>query len=276
LRDSFVSKCKPVLDNRAERLRSRAMDETTVAPVILFLALTAASLGALFAHSRFPAHVRDADTLSTVRTCAALFALMTSLVLGLMISSARETFESVDHGAHEFATSLILLDRTLEHYGPDADNARSALYRYVQRDLKYVAPDAPYGAADRKAEQLLDAVGDDVSALSPADARHIALWNNSEQEYQQLVGLRWTLVEQAGGTIPDSLLILLSVWLVAIFANFGFCAPRNGVVIATLVLSAFLVSSAVYLILDMDVPYSGPIKVSVVPLERALAEMQPH
>jgi hypothetical protein len=49
----------------------------------------------------------------------------------------------------------------------------------------------------------------------------------------------------------------------------------NGTVISVIVVYALTVSIAVNLIVDMDHPFTGFVKVSPVPLERALAEMTP-
>ena len=91
--------------------------------------------------------------------------------------------------------------------------------------------------------------------------------------FQNVVRRRWTLIEESEGTIPNSFLIMLTAWLVLIFASYGYRAPRNAVVAITLVISAFLISGSIYLILDMDVPFSGPIKISPAPLLRAEEQM---
>ncbi|CCV15159.1 DUF4239 domain-containing protein [Mesorhizobium sp. STM 4661] len=59
-----------------------------------------------------------------------------------------------------------------------------------------------------------------------------------------------------------------------IFGSFGFRAPRNPIVIGSFVLAAALIACSLYLILDMNVPFSGPIQISPAPLQRALAEMK--
>ena len=38
---------------------------------------------------------------------------------------------------------------------------------------------------------------------------HVSLWNNAQQQLEQIIKLRWTLLEDAQGTIPVPLLILL-------------------------------------------------------------------
>ncbi|TIT63102.1 MAG: DUF4239 domain-containing protein, partial [Mesorhizobium sp.] len=40
------------------------------------------------------------------------------------------------------------------------------------------------------------------------------------------------------------------------------------------IVSAALVAAALYLIMDMDIPFSGPIQISPAPLQRALAELK--
>ena len=58
-----------------------------------------------------------------------------------------------------------------------------------------------------------------------------------------------------------------------IFVSFGLFAPRNGSVIAALFVSALSVASSIYLVLELDQPYSGLIKISSVPLRVALDQL---
>src|SRR4051812_47140160 len=99
--------------------------------LFVFVCLTGASLGALFFHGRLPAHHRHDDTQNVIRLIANIFVVMTSLVLGLMVNSAKSRFESINRDLHTFATDLILLDRLLSLYGSDADDTRRRLVIYV-------------------------------------------------------------------------------------------------------------------------------------------------
>lgn len=67
---------------------------------------------------------------------------------------------------------------------------------------------------------------------------------------------------------------MLAAWLTLIFASFGYRAPRNPMVIGMFIISSLLIAASVYLVLDMDVPFHGPIQISDEPLRRALAVMQ--
>jgi hypothetical protein len=97
---------------------------------------------------------------------------------------------------------------------------------------------------------------------------------NDAREQRKAVELRWALVEQAEGSLPTPLLLMVVGWLVLIFGSFGYRAPQNAVVLTSFVLASALISGALYLIVDMDAPFGGPIQVSSAPLQRVIAEMR--
>ena len=82
-----------------------------------------------------------------------------------------------------------------------------------------------------------------------------------EQRYQTL--------SQIGSNVQWPLLFIMIFWLSLIFASFGLYAPANRSVLAALLLSALSVGAAVYLIFQLDQPYSGLIKLSSAPLRTA-------
>ena len=80
----------------------------------------------------------------------------------------------------------------------------------------------------RKAEALLNDVGNGLRALNPADAgTRLALKQRAEQRFETVYEMRWALVEQSEGTIPLPLIVLLAAWLVLVFASYGYRAPRT-------------------------------------------------
>jgi hypothetical protein len=244
------------------------MHEIVVAAAI-FLCLVAASLGALLVSEKLPARYRHDDTYNVVRLAANIFVVATSLVLGLLLNSAKNTFEAVDRNLHAFATDLVLLDRTLRHYGPEASEVRQRLTAYVRQAIDGTwADDGSRVLDDRRAERLLDDVGDALAAIRPSDPVRAELWREAQVNLQSVVKRRWALIEESEGTIPTPFLVMLSAWLVLIFASFGYRAPHNAVVATTLVVAALLIAGAIYLLLDMDQPFAGAIQISPAPLHR--------
>jgi hypothetical protein len=63
---------------------------------------------------------------------------------------------------------------------------------------------------------------------------------------------------------------VIALWLAVLFWSFGLFAPRNGTVIAVLILAAASVSACVLLILEMQTPFTGILRVSSAPLHYVL------
>ena len=122
---------------------------------LAFLSMMGAALLGLFSKTRLPSEHLQGDIRRVVRRVANLFVVMTSLVLGLMLNSARDTFETNNRDIRTLATELILLDRTMRALGPEAEDARRHLVEYVQTSLK----GANVLEEDPQAEASLEAAG---------------------------------------------------------------------------------------------------------------------
>src|SRR5215813_5232632 len=228
-----------------------------------------AALLGLFSKTRLPSEHLQGDTRRVVGRVANLFVVMTSLVLGLMMNSAKDTFET-NRDIRTLATELILLDRTMRALGSEAEDARRHLVEYVQTSLK----GANILEEDPQAEAALEAAGTSLRAIRVSDEQKVALWNDARQLYRQVVRQRWIVIDEYGGTIPPLLITMVILWLAIIFASFGYQAPRNTIVTASFFLAALLISATLYLILDMDTPSSSMTQASNVPFQRALAQLQ--
>lgn len=240
-----------------------------------FTCLLAASLLMMQLYPKLSARHRDEDTNTVVRLVANIFVVMTSLVFGLMINSAKNTFEGIDAGMHGYATSLIIFDRTLKNYGEDAQNTRNHLAAYVERAIANpYRGDEALQHRTSPATQFLDEIGVALAAIKPHNRYQETQLSDLRQQYHSLVEQRWRIVEQSEGTMPLPLIGMLVAWMTLIYASFGYRAPRNPMVVSMFTTSAMLIAASVYLVLDMDIPFHGPIQISDAPLRRALAEIQ--
>ncbi|WP_028630077.1 bestrophin-like domain [Metapseudomonas resinovorans] len=241
----------------------------------VFICLSVASLTMMHFYPRLSLRHRDEETNTVVRLVANIFVVMTSLVFGLFINSAKNTFESIDASIHAYAADIIILDRTLRTYGSGADAARRQLTTYVREAI--ANPSRSNDALQRRvsgAVRYLDDLGDELAAISPTDRYHETMLADLRQQYHSLLQKRWQIVEQSEGNIPSPLITMLVAWMTLVFASFGYRAPHNPMVVTMLLVSALLFAGSVYLVLDMDIPFSGPIQISDEPLRRALAEIE--
>lgn len=242
--------------------------------VAVFVCLVSASLLMMHWYPKLAARHRDDDTNTVVRLVANIFVVMTSLVFGLMINSAKNTFETIDANMHAYATSLIIFDRTLRAYGDPAQETHERLVTYLEQAIAHpFRGDEALQHVKSTAAQYVDDIGKALSIIKPPDRFHETMLVDIRQQYHGIIEQRWKIVEQSEGAIPGPLIAMLVAWMTLIFASFGYRAPRNPMVIGMFTVSSFLIAASVYLVLDMDIPFHGPIQISDEPLRRALAEM---
>ena len=243
--------------------------------LIALACLFGAAMLSLYIHPRLPERSRNPETHEVVELATSMIVVMTSVVLGLLASAMSTAFGTVNQNVQRFATQLILTDRALREYGPDAGPARAALARYTARALDGTWP--PDGRAgiveDPEAGILLNVAERAVLTLQPTDPTHRALASNAEARLRSVLDQRWTLIAEAQGKVSAPLLIVVIVWLTLIFASLGYNAPRNQVVVVTLLLSAVSMAAAIFLIVELDGPFDGLLKISGAPVERALNYM---
>ena len=112
-----------------------------------------------------------------------------------------------------------------------------------------------------------------MQGLSPKNDTQRSLQGQALSMAMDLGKTRWLMYEQATTSVSMPLLVVLVLWLAAIFISFGLFAPFNGTVVASLFVSALSVSGAIFLILEMYTPYAGVIQLSSAPLRAALAHL---
>ena len=84
---------------------------------------------------------------------------------------------------------------------------------------------------------------------------------------------RSLLLESDEPSIQRPFLIVLVLWLAVIFAGLGLFAPRNRTATAVIIVCAFSVSAAIFLILELDQPFDGLLQVSDKPLQNAYRQI---
>jgi hypothetical protein len=214
------------------------------------------------------------DTKDVVKLGIALIATMAALVLGLLIASAKSTYDTRSDQLLQIATDVILLDRDLAIYGVETKDARTLLKRSVAAAIEQFWPanGDRLATIDRRASSV-EALFDNIQQLSPHSEAQQSLQNQALTMTLDLARARVLLFERLGSSIPVPFLVVLVFWLGIIFASFGLFAPRNGTVIAVLFVCSLSVSSATFLILELDRSFEGLMQISSAPLRMALAQL---
>jgi hypothetical protein len=241
--------------------------------LLVFAVLSAAALLSLWLYPHLPEHYRSAETTSNLRLGMGVIATITAVVVGLLISSVKGHFDLVNRDVQAFGADLIVLDRTLRLYGPDATHARDLLARYTQRVLEGTFPSSGQAPMvdDQVAEDLLNQTEQAILSLQPDphDFEKQAL-----AQLRDIVRRRQMLIAESGSTVSLPIVVAVTVWLGLIFASFGYNAPRNAMMVTILLVCAASLASAIFLILEIDRPVSGLVRVSSEPIQHALSVMR--
>ena len=218
------------------------------------------------------------ETQEVIRLGTGMMSIMASLVLGLLIASAKTTYDRTEHDIGTYAAELILLNETLRDYGNDAATPRALLRKYTAQLLEDNWPtsvDRPVLLENQLAGTMLEHVREAIRALTPVDAGQRWLQDQALQINVSLLRQRWLLIEQNGPSVQPVVVIVLVSWISMIFASFGLNAPRNGTVVVAFLVCSLAVGGSIFLILEMDDPFTGVLKVRSGPIVSALTHMQP-
>jgi hypothetical protein len=109
--------------------------------------------------------------------------------------------------------------------------------------------------------------------LAPKDDMQRALKAQATTLALELGQLRTLLVAESISSISKPLLIVVSFWLVVIFLSFSLLAPRNATSILALIVSAVSAATAVFMILELDRPFNGLLRIPIESLLNVLSQL---
>ena len=102
------------------------MSSLAIASIVFVCVFASAMLG-LYLRGLLPDHHLSKDSLDVVKLATGLIATMAALVLGLLISSAKSSFDRINDELVQNAARIVEIDRTLADYGPDTAELRATI-----------------------------------------------------------------------------------------------------------------------------------------------------
>ena len=216
----------------------------------------------------------SAESKDVVKLAMGLVATMAALVLGLLVSSAKGAYDTERSEVIQMAAKIAFLDRVLGLYGPEATDARGEFREAVTDAVRRLWPtERSQSAQLAPNQQVADAFYVAIQRLSPRDDTQRALKTESATLMVDLAQLRSLLIAQSIPSISIPMLIILVSWLVVIFLGFSLLAPPNATTTLALVASAFSVACAIFLILELDQPFGGLIRIPSQPMVNVLSHL---
>jgi hypothetical protein len=245
----------------------------SLAAILFLLLVGVTQLGARLRRV-VPAEHLSTDSKDAVKLALGLVATMTAILLGLLVSSAKSSFDTARSEVMQMAAKIALLDRVLMLYGPQTTDARHALRDSVAEGVRHTWPaDGRRPAQLEPNEEMGDAVYVAIGRLGPQDEAQRALKTEATTLMVQLAELRTLVRAQAVSSVSKPLLIALVIWLVVIFLGFSLLAPANATNTLALLAGAFSVACAVFIVLELDHPFAGVVRIPSEPMIRTLEHL---
>ena len=249
-----------------------------VVSCIAFVCIFGGVLLTLLVSQWLPSHHLNQDTKDVVRLGAGLIGTMAALVLGLLIASAKSSFDTQSAQVRQMTAGIILLVYHLAQYGPETRAARGLVRSHVgaladriwhEGDVDLLKNE--HFAWSAAAQQFYL----ELQGLSPQTEVQRFLQSQSIRILTELGRTRLLLFEQANTSIPMPFLVVLIFWLTIIFASFSLFVQPNAIIVGSLLVFGLSIVSAIFLIQELSHPFGGLMQISSLLLRNALLPLGP-
>jgi hypothetical protein len=223
-----------------------------------------------------PSHHLSKDSKDAIKVGASMISMMSALVLGLLVSSAKSNFDATSMAITQGGAKVILMDRLLASYGAETKEVRGALRQAVAAAIESLWPEeSPTEAGMMSFERAtaLEKLLEKIRGLIPQTEAQRVLQGQVLQLGHEMLLSRWLQIEQAQTSLPKAFLVIVLFWLTMLYVTFGLLAPRNTTVIAVMLIGALALATAMFLIVEMNRPLGGAIKIPSAPMRKALEHL---
>lgn len=241
---------------------------------VAFVIILGGGFGGASLRRVLPEHHLTDDTKDVIRLGTGLIGTIAALVLGLLIATAKGSYDTQTTNVQRIAADVILLDQLLALYGSEAQPARGQVRQVVDLMIKRIwqenrSNNASRYTATTAGEQSVT----DIVQLAPQNEAQRVFKERAINAAADLAQTRLALLVQAEGSLPLPFLVVLIFWLAIIFASFGMFSRLNLLSVIALFVFALSAAGAVFLILELSEPFTGLMQISSTTLRNALAPL---
>src|SRR6201996_5648208 len=224
---------------------------------------------------RIPAEQLGASQKEVIRLGAGFLATLSAVLISLMIASAKNSYDTQAAHFRTLAAYLVETDQLLVQYGPETIQIRILMRQAVPaavdriwREKRAANQDSAFTSAS-----LAEQVNSAVASLSAVNDAQRALKRRIEEASDEITKTRLLMFADGDRAILTPFLLILIFWLAVVFASYALFVEPRPVVIAALLVFAFSISSALFLVADLSQPFAGLMQIPKEPLRDTLAPL---
>ena len=228
----------------------------------------------LYLKRLLPERHMSAGSRDMIGAVIGLLSLLLALVLGTLVGSAYGFFATQKGDIESLCARSLGLDLAFRQYGPETQPLREALRDSMQEALDAIRGDsAAYQRHFELGGYMFEVRGVEPDAvfaepaLAGSNSAHSSMGASSEA-FQQT---RLLMSLQLASAISWPLIVIVVSWAMLLFFGFGVTSGLNPTSLGALAFGSFAVASAIFLILELNQPFSGLFRVPTAPIERAIS-----
>ncbi len=205
-----------------------------------------------------------------------LLSLLLALVLGTLVGSAYGFFASQKADIETLCARALELDLAFRQYGEETQPLREALKGSMQEALDAIRGDS---AAYQRHFELggymskFEKWNETLSSLTPRSPAQTALVSSMGASSATFQHTRLLMSLELASPISWALIVIVVSWATLLFFGFGVTSGLNPTSLGALAFGSFAVASAIFLILELNQPFTGLFRVPSAPIERTIVAL---
>jgi hypothetical protein len=210
---------------------------------------TCAALVGMVLRIKLPDRHLDSNSKDVVKLVMGLIATMSALVLSLLIASATTTYDRQSSELKALSANILMLDQTLESYGPDARAVRDGLRDILRQTHDRIWSPSGMRPEDLNSVEMRNAARANIELLhrlSPSTDIERMIQTRAVENTNSISQARLLMFEQPGSAIPWPFLTVLIFWICMLFLGFGLFSSPNPTVSVALLVGSLSVACAIF------------------------------
>jgi hypothetical protein len=192
-----------------------------------------------------------------------LITLLLALVLGTLVGSAYGFFAVQKSNIETLGARCIQLDMALEQYGPEAAPIRAGLKTALTGAYQAVWGEGAHSKPPEIESYLpgFKELNASIASLNPKTPMQTASLPTIGANVGIIEQTRLLMSLQLASPVSWPLLGVVVSWAMLLFCGFGILSRLNATSVAAVLVGAFSVASATFLILELNEPFSGLFRI---------------
>lgn len=250
------------------------MTPTLISIIALFL-IFGSALAGMVTQSYLPEHHLSDDSKTIIKAARSVIVGLAALTLGLLIATAKGSFDTKESELKSGSSKMIVLNRLLLNFGDKSKEARDALRKVAENGIRVLEITNAKGRDTKVLRgEGIDILQKRLMQLPDDNANYNWLKSSALSLGNEIAISRWKIYQNSSATLSPLFVFVLVFWLMTIFFSLGLIAPFNIAVLSALLMAALSMTGAILLAFELDQPYGGLIQISTEPLKMALEQFR--